>query len=338
MGLWTRLRQNLSLKTVSLIAAVLLYIYVQQERNPTITRTLVVPVEYKNKQQGFEVFPDSPHVTVSVVGPRPVVERLKDGDIKASADIGSVTSGQSETPVRLVYEVPKSAPDVMLDSQPEFMKVQVFRQKMRKLQPQAIYKKDAPPGLKYGDPVIRPGIVTVRGREDRVNRVDKVVVNASPTEPKASIDGDFSLRAWDSDRNVVEGITIDPDTVHVTVPQLLEPSEGTVFVNPSYADRPAAGYEIVADITPNSVRVIGTPHRVSMIHAIYTEPLFVHDITSTTTIEASLITPPDVQIRDEQGRPISHVKVKLTISKAATPPGPDGNSPTPPKREGGGPP
>jgi YbbR domain-containing protein len=336
MGLWTRLQQNLSLKIVSLVAAVLLYVYVQQERNPTVSRTLLATVDYKNRQLGYEVFPEQPRVTVTVIGPRPIVEGLKDGDIKASADLVSVTSNQPDVPVRLNYEIPKTAPNVVIDTAPEFTKVQVFRQKTRKLRVEAIWKNDSPAGLRYADPVVHPSLVTVRGREDRVNRVDKIVAPASSTEPRSSIDGDFSAVAWDSERNVVEGVSIVPETVHVTIPQILEPSERTPIVSALISDQPQPPYYL-SDIvvTPNQVKIIGTPRRLAMINAIYTETLSVHDLTATTIIDATLMLPPDVQVRDMNGKLITRVKVTLTISKMPTPQGPGRSlSTTPPKLDG----
>src|ERR1041385_5996800 len=129
MSLWMRLRQNLSLKIISLVTAILLYIYVQQERNPTIPRTLLATVEYRNVQEGYQVVAENTTLPVTVVGPRPSVERLKDGEIKAFADLSSITSNQPGTVVRLKYELPKTAADVSIDSPTEFTRVQVFRQK-----------------------------------------------------------------------------------------------------------------------------------------------------------------------------------------------------------------
>ena len=336
MGLWTRIRQNLTLKIVSTVAAILLYIFVQQERNPTILKTVAVNVDYRKAQDGYQVIPTSKRITVTVTGPRSSVELLKDGDIKATADLSGVTSNQSNSPARITYELPKGIADIALDA-PEFIQVQVYRQKTRKLAVEAIWKHESLAGLKYGEPTIHPFQVSVRGREDVVNRIFKIAAFASPVEPKANIDGDFSLLALDSDQNVIEGVDIIPERVHVTIPQVLLPAEQIVPVQTPFSDRPAAPY-VLSDTVymPNNVKLIGTPQRVADIRAINTETLSVHDLTSTTSMDAALITPPGVQVRDLQGRPITHVKVTFIISKAKTEPspGPDTPSTTAPKHDG----
>src|SRR5437868_4898355 len=128
MGLLTRFRQNLSLKIVSLIAAILLYVYVQQERNPTIAKQLIANVEYRNTKEGYEVVPASRQIAVTVTGPKSSVEKLKDGDIKATADVSTVPSNQPGAPVRVTYEMPKAVPDILIEGAQEFIKVQVFHQ------------------------------------------------------------------------------------------------------------------------------------------------------------------------------------------------------------------
>ncbi len=339
MGVWNLIRQNLSLKLVSLIVAILLYMFVQQERNPTTTRTLITTVEYKNLQEGYQAVPGAEPVSVVVSGPRPSVDRLKDGDIKASADLSGLASNQPAAPVRVAYQLPRTVPDIAIDAATtQVIKVQVFRQKTRKVRVEAFFERDPPPGFQYGEPIVRPANVTIRGREDNVNRVDKIVASASPVEPRASIDGEFSVVAMDSDRNVVEGVTIEPDRVHVTVPQIPSPSEQTVLANAVFSDRPAPPYKIDRwEVTPNLVKVVGRPQRVAAIGGVSTETLSAHDLTETTTLEAALIIPPDVLVTDLRGKPLRHVNVKVFISKTKpeAPPVPDASQPvTTPQHDG----
>ncbi len=336
MGLWTRMRQNLSLKIVSLIAAILLYIFVQQERNPIVTKTLLANVDYRKTQDGYQVIPATSSTTVNVTGPRPSVDRLKDGDVKATADLSGLTGSQSNSSVRVVYELPKGFADVSLDTTQQFIKVRVYRQKSRKFAVEALFKYESLPGLKYGEATIHPSQVSVRGREDVVNRVYKVMAPASPVEPKANIDGDFALVAWDSDQNIIEGVEITPEKVHVTIPQVLLPAEQIVPIQAPLSDRPAAPYVLTDTIyMPNNVKIIGNAQRVAEIRAINTETLSIHDLTTTTTMDATLITPPDVRVRDLQGKPITRVKITFIISKSKVePPAPEGAPAAPPKHDG----
>jgi YbbR domain-containing protein len=201
----------------------------------------------------------------------------------------------------------------------------------------AIWKKDAPPGLKYTEPVIHPYVVTIRGREDRVNRVDKVVAVASPTEPKASIEGDFTLSARDNDNNPIEGITITPDTAHVTITQVPEPLTKVVIVSLIIFEQPAPPYKVLSDsTTPNQVLISGSPSRLNFISRIETENVSLRDLTADKTMTVNLIIPPDITVRDMQGHPITSVTAHFHIVKEAAQPGQENTAPPTPKREGTG--
>lgn len=328
MGLWNGIRHNLSLKLVSLVAAVLLYIYVQQERNPTTTRQLLADVVYVNVPQGYEIVPEMNRVTVTVSGSRISLDRLKDGDIKANADISQLHGNQPPAPVRLTYHLPKSVSDVNMDAATDFVKVQIFKEKTRKIEVAAFYKKEPSPGFDYSQPIVRPSTVLIRGREDRVNRVDRVIVSASPSEPRASIDGDFTPVPWDSDNNVVDSISIEPMTVHVSVTQVPQPARKAVFVSVSIVDQPAPPYRITNPITtPNQVVISGDEARIRSISQIETEVLTVRDFTEPKRLDLALIVPPDIHCYDPQGKPIKTVSVYIPVTRApATPhvsPGPD---------------
>src|SRR5205823_5586475 len=132
--------------------------------------------------------------------------QLKDGDIKALADFADIQVGDTKRPVRLQFKKPDKAPNITIDPSLRSIKVQFYSQKTRQVEVKANYNKEAPPGLRYGTPEIRPHLVKVKGRDDRVNRVDQVVVNATPTEPMTSIEGDFAVSARDSDNNPIEGV------------------------------------------------------------------------------------------------------------------------------------
>ena len=342
MVFWAWIRQNLPLKIISIVTAVMLYVYVQQERNPTITRSLLLNVEYRNKQDGYQVLPEGQQVRVTVVGPRQIVERLKDEDIKASANLIGIPANQPNSTARVTYSLPKGATDVSLDPVTDFVSVQLFRQKSRKLRVEATFSNQPPAGVRYGERTIHPSLVTIRGREDVVNRVDKILAFASPAEPKGSIDGDFSLVAWDSDHNSVEGVEIDPPKVHVTIPQVMLPAERVVSVQVIQSDSPKAPYRILDIVTvPNQLTIVGELERVNSINGINTETLSVHDFAATKTIEANLILPPDVEVHDRKGKPVKHVKITFVIGKAAGEParGPDGSTqPSSAKHEGTTPP
>ena len=320
------LRRNLALKIVSLGIGIVLYAYVQQERNPTVSRAVLADVVYQNLPSGVDVTNDSPQIEINVTGPKLLVDRMKDRDIKAIVDFKGVVPKDPTVQLRVRYDKPTAFTEVNIENPQSFLKLALYKQKTRKLEVTPIYSKDAPPGRRYGDPVVRPSQVEVKGRSDVVDRVAKVFVNATPVEPMGSIDGDFTLSARDEDDNPVDGVTLNPDQVHVSVAQIDAPYEKTVTVSVTIADQAGVGYRIGSyTSTPNQVRISGTPSRVNSISTIDTEDVLVRNLTADKTQEVNLIIPPDIQVLNRNGRPISKVTVFIPILRTNTLPLPTEN-------------
>ena len=316
IGIFGALRRNFALKIISLCLAIVLYAYVLQEKNPVVTHSFLADVIYRNNKPGMIIVNETPRVEVSVSGSKASIDRMKDGDIKAVVDFNTFQIKDAPFKVGYVYEKPQIFNDVNLDSPREFIKLQVFRQKRRKLEVTPIYKKDAPGGLKYGEPNVKPSQVEIRGRGDLVDSVDRIVAVATPSEKMGSIDGDFTLSARDGEDHPVENITIDPEEVHVTVRQSDALVMQTVFVQVVVADNPQAGYSH-GNLTSNpiQVRVVGTFNQVKNIKGVFTEDVITRNLTEDTVQEVNLILPPDVKVQDSNGRDISKVRVTIPISR-----------------------
>jgi YbbR domain-containing protein len=335
-----RLRENLLLKTISLLAAIFLYVYVEAERNPTITHTLIAPIIRLNPPPDLDIESDQQRLEISVTGPRAIVDRLKDNDIHAQADLQSVKANPSRlASVRLTYSLPTLPSDMtqqlIFDPPTPMYRVHVYQQQTRRMPVEAFYPKEPLQGFHYGHAQVTPQRVTVSGREDRVKSVARLVINAEPSETNATIDGDFDVSARDSDNNTVEGVKLEPDTVHLRVPLVEELPARIVTVSPSIQDLPMPPYTLVnVMVLPNKVKIAGRPERLDKIFTVSTEDISVRDMTQDQELEANLIKPPDIDLRDLSGNPIQRVKVRLFIRKPAqssgTPPAsaPDSNAPS----------
>lgn len=330
MALWRRLRQNLLLKIISLAASILLYAFVQQERNPTTTRQLMATVAVVNLPRDVEIENDTPQVEVQVTGPRSLLDQIKDGDIKARADFRNVPIGESHS-VKVSLNFDKPSPELVIEPALRSIKVQVYLQKTRQVEVKANYNSEAPVGLRYDAPEIKPRVIKVKGREDRVNRVEQAVVNALASEPMSTIDGDFPVSLRDSDNNPIEGVTPSPETVHVTVHLSKEPYAKIVSVSANITDQLQPPYRL-ADVVvmPNQARIIGRPERVNPISTVTTEEISIHDLMENKTLEVNLVPIPDVVIRDLQGHPLTHVTVQIMLRKSASGPSASPNTGPPP--------
>lgn len=315
-----RLRENWLLKIISLVASVLLWLYVQAERPPTTGRTVFARVVVQNQPEGVDIANLAQQIPVTIVGPAPNVERVKDLDTQAILDLRNVNVEKPSTvPVRPTIVLPDYARNVTYDP-PLPIKVQINPQTQKQVIITPLFPKEPPAGFHYARPEIRPRMATLTGLSAQLDQVENVVVNAAPPEPGASIDGDFAVLALDKDKKVVQGVKVDPERVHVTVPLIEEPASKVVTVSPSLVDQPQPPYILKSvAVKPNQVRVTGRPERLNQLYTLSTEDIQIKNLSADQVVEANLMIPPDLVVYGSDGRRIAKVTVTITVSKIGSP-------------------
>jgi len=320
------LRQNLLLKAVSLLASVLLYGYVQAERDPTITRAMAASVRIVNPGSGQEVETPTSSVEVSVTGPKNIVERIKDNDVTALGDLnGKSVTEVTTLPVRLRFSadtlLPDMRKDLSFDPPVSSVRVTIFPQQNRRLPVSARFAKHPPAGYIYGPEEITPSFIRIAGRADRLARVSEVVANAAPPVSGANIEGDFTLSARDSDDNPIDGIVLDPGIVHVRVLLVEEPDSKELLVSPNFQGQPPPPYKIEGvTVTPGEVKITGRWGQLSHVSQLLTEEISLREMTESKTVDASLQLPANVAVQDKEGHTITHVTVHITVARLSPSP------------------
>ncbi len=326
------LRHNFLLKMISLTAAIMLHLFVQAERNPSLTRGILAQVIIENLPPNTDVKNEG-QIMVNVMGQRSIVEHLKDSDIHAIADLSGIKANNDEGQMVRVRFVALNVPPgtvLIYDPPTRAVKMQIFQPETRQMTVEANFPQEPAAGFDYSKPEVHPNRVKVRGMPDTVRKVDSLIVIATPAEPGGTIDGMFPVLARDEKDKPIEGITIEPSMVKVTVPLVARPPIKIVPISPNVIDLPTLPYRLEeVRVTPNQVRIIGRPERLNQIGTLETEAISVRDMTETRTVEVGLQKPVDASVHDANGKPITKVRVQLVIRRAnITAPPPTG---TPPK-------
>ncbi len=324
-SLVARQGQNFGLKLIALTVSILLYFYVQAERNPILQHTFIAPVNAKDAPPDREFELDRANVMVSVSGPTDIVQRINDQNIRVVANLsGAALDSAKAQIVRTQYEVAgldkQTLGKLTFDPPEPSVKVQLFASATRQLPVHAIYPRDAPAAYDYGLPSLNPSSVKVTGRSDRVNRIEQLIVEAAPTEAGAHIEGDFPVVARDRDDNPVQGVKIEPATVRLSVLLVERPPSRIVTVSAITSGLPLPPYSLAKITTfPAQVRITGRQDALASTSTIETEIIPVGDMTQTQEIVAHLILPGNVTITDRNNRSIDTARVRIEIEKALPP-------------------
>ncbi|MFZ5596816.1 MAG: YbbR-like domain-containing protein [Bacillota bacterium] len=303
--------RNMFLRILSLVLAVLLWIYATNERNPAQSQILSVPVTQKGLPDRMVVSGIPQNVSIRVQGTRGEVTALSPYDFKAEVDLSRIGEGEQSLPVKItappgvkVIQVTPARVDIVADSIVE-----------QQVEVKAALKGSPAQGYTAQDPVVQPGTVTVRGPRSKVGAIGQISVPVDVEAATAQVEKSVPVTVAQA------GVSVSPQLVTVTVPIIPMPSK-MVPVQATVTGVPADGYEVgEVSVRPGEVRVTAPQAVLAGITGLGTEPVNVAGADHDITVKATLISPsPLAQVKP----PV--VDVVVTIRKAAAAaPAPQGN-------------
>lgn len=312
---------DLAIKIISVIVAIVMWMYVMNEQNPQVTYVIRdVPVKLVNIDSSkFALTDDSQKyfVNVKVKGRRSLVADLKPSDIDAEVNLRGRMEGENLLPVSV--SVPGNVE--LLDFSPKEIMVNLDSIVEEQI-PVTVEVKGMPgPGYAAMKAEARPQAVVVKGPRSRidaiktVDAVKTVIAQVDIAGKNSTVVSTLPLRVLDSQGKEQKNISVRPDMVEVTVP--IVPVK-TVSITPNIKGSPPEGY-IISDVRvePSQVLVTAPKEVLDNIEAITTELLFIQGSTQSVTKEIKLTLPSSVKVFNED---IKTVLVTVKIEKLSSKP------------------
>jgi len=202
---------NIHLKILSLIIAVLLWMAVARE--PMAEVAITVPIEFHNGPDDLEISSEIiPQVQVRARGPSGAVHNLGPTEVHAVIDLNMVTPGEHTYDLTSRnIRVPNDVEVVQVI--PSQFRISFDKRATRKVEVRPRVIGATAPGFRMGDVKVTPPEVTIIGPEKRVNAIDSVItdpVDASGVMGRAT----FNTHVYVSDPLVR---LANPGPVHVLV-------------------------------------------------------------------------------------------------------------------------
>lgn len=316
--MWRILRENIPEKLMALSSAILIWLYVNAEKNPTITQRFTVDVEVQHLQNGYEQPVVSPsQVTVVLTGVRSSVEQMVPRGIRAIVDVSGLAEGKQRLPVQL-----NLSKDVLQDVQveviPPTVQVTLTRRISKELNIECLFVNTPPEGYVYLSPIVFPETAVVSGAREKVNQVKRLIVNAVPQKIGDEVDDDLPIVALDADnRPISGGVTIRPSHARVVLKLAPVSLTKTVLVTPVWKGTPDPSVAIEEiSIEPRTVVISGKPEVLARVHNVETEPIDIDNLTSDVTRSVALRAVDGVQLTT------SSVRVSVRVRRLPERPAP----------------
>lgn len=323
-----------TLKVLSLIIAILIWLLVRNVDDPIVVRTFYeIPVSIENASYFAEnleiplLVDGKDTVKVRVKGARSVVSKLKKEDIKAVADMTQIIS-KDTTPIMVPVEVTGTGiSDSDITVRPRNIQVDIEKQKSVE-KTIAVSTGDTQPDKDYeiGNLKANPEKVTISGPETIINKIDKVVALIDVTGRKESnIEIKSQLKIYDKNLdelspkqleylNIKE---ISDNTIRIQA-QFWKVKQ-SVKIKAEYSGEPKRGYEVDSiNLVPDTISVAGTDEALKKLEQegnTLEIPGKYIDVTDKTgdfeqNIDLSELLPEDLKlVRDLNSSVIATVKI-----------------------------
>lgn len=301
--------RNVTAKVLSILFALVLWIYVMSDVNPRETRTESnVQVQLMGiediRSQGL-VIEGSNSFTISVklTGRRDEVYKISRNDIKAVADIRGYRVGTNSIPVEI------TAPQgIEIDYSPKFIKLELEEIVKRQKEVSLVITGSPPEGYVVGEAEFKPTIVWVEGPESSVNSIERIIAKLEVIQDTVNISASLPLKAVNSKGAEVTNIDIKSSYIDVVLPI---DRVNQIRIEPDISITTQEGYEIIEiAVVPQQVSLRGQDEIIKQITVINTEKISKENITENFEAIVPLKVPEGVTVLGEPT-----VKVRVSVQR-----------------------
>jgi len=297
-----------AIRVLSVLMAILLWVYVNNEQNPVNEQLISVPLHDTGRPESYAVGDMPSAVSVRYQVSRGRLTGLSESDFKATVDLSGVTEGEQSLPVEVV---PPNGVQITQVS-PSMVKIYVDRIVERQIPVVAAMKGGAAAGYSAMEPLVQPAVVTARGPGRILESINQFVITMDITAATGLIEKELPVSSGSKQ------VQVNPKLVKVTVPITPLPSK-IVNVKPALSGSPADGYEAgEVAVQPGGVRIAAPSGILNGIDWLPTEPVDISGTKQDVNTVAKLVLPSGVSLVTPENVSVS-VQIKPVKNQPATP-------------------
>lgn len=268
---------NLGLAALSLLIAVVLWVVVTNNENPSVSQFRDVRLEAVNVPRNYIASGLTPdRARVEVVGTRSALNDLRIDDLVARVDLSQVVddsaSAGREFTVDASVRVDVHRRRVRAESQIPTASVTLEQIERRPVQVQVTRVGALPVGYELDSLTSDPAEVTVVGARRNLASVELVSADIKLDSLTVPVTTTVTLEARDREGRTIGGVRVEPATatVRAALHQTLFAKQ--VLVNAPVRGRPRTGYQVRQIATdPPTVNIVGPLDQVNKLTGISTD-------------------------------------------------------------------
>ncbi len=313
-----KLTENASLKLLSVICAVLLWMVVVSIDNPLMSLPFSpIPVTVVNADileddgKAFELSDASRSVTVTVRAERSILSELSRDDFVATIDMSELEGNRVPIEVKATKYSDKIE---SITSKTEYATVYTENLESAQFRIQSATVGEVADGYAVGNISLETNIVRVKGPESVVSTIDRAEVRINVSNMNSEIHSVEKIMFYDKDGGTVNAapLTLSLEETGVTV-SIYKTKE--IGIKAGYSGKPANGYLVSGGpaLSKSTVTVMGSASALSDIKSVTipSDAVKIDEATENVvkTVDISKYLPSGVYVVNED----ENAKVKVTV-------------------------
>ena len=273
--------------------------------DPNETRTLANPVliEIIGQSSNLVLGSDIPdEVEVTLRAPRSVWDLIEADPqlVKAILDISSLSSGEHTSDLQIQVD---ARPVQIVSVAPKTITFNLEPLTTKTVDIDLSIAGEVAVGYQVGQSSLEPNQISIAGAQSQVELVKRVRVAVDLNGIRENFDQAMKVEVLDEHGQIVEGLTITPDSVNVFLPVTQQGGYRDVAIKINVIGRVASGYRLTdLSVFPPIVTVFSTnPELVANLPGVIeTQPLDLQNAQDDINTRLSLILPEGVSVIGEQ--------------------------------------
>ena len=288
------LTNNIGYKLLSLLFAIIFWLIVVNIDDPEVTRTIqgipVTPLDEEVITENSQVYKvvSGNEVTITVKGPRSMVDKLTKDDFVAEAPF-SEKSNVDAVPIYVTFRNSKYEKDCEITQKTMSMKLEIEKIVSKSFEVNINHISELSSSYYLGRETITPGMVTVSAPESVINQIATVAVNVDLASHTEDFSIPLNIKYYTSTGSEISlGIYGTEDVSNITYSANIYPVR-EVPLKYGYVGTVADGYELV-EVTgaKNTIKIAGPEAKLIDAITLPDELLNISQANADVTVEVDI--------------------------------------------------